>query len=130
MFKDFIDFVRGIYGKKKVIPLHEPKFIGNEKKYLNKCIDTTYVSSVGKFVDKFEKKIAKYTGVKYAVATSNGTSALHISLILAGVEQDDEVITQPLNFVASCNAISYCKAGKVKKCIISRIINEGHQIKN
>lgn len=110
MFNDFIRFVRKIYGTKKYIPLHEPKFIGNEKKYLNQCIDTTFVSSVGKFVDKLEKKIAKYTGAKYAIATTNGTSALHISLILAGVEQDDEVITQPLNFVASCNAISYCKA--------------------
>ena len=110
MFNEFIDFVRKIYGTKKVIPLHEPKFIGNEKKYLNQCIDTTFVSSVGKFVDKFEKKIAKYTGAKYAIATTNGTSALHISLILAGVGQNDEVITQPLNFVASCNAISYCKA--------------------
>jgi perosamine synthetase len=109
MFNDFIDFVREIYGTKKPIPLHEPKFIGNEKKYLNQCIDTTFVSSVGKFVDKFEKKIAKYTGAKYAIATTNGTSALHVSLILAGVEQDDEVITQPLNFVASCNAISYCR---------------------
>ena len=86
------------------------KFIGNEKKYLNKCVDTTFVSSVGKFVDKFEKKISKYTGAKYAIATTNGTSALHISLILARVEQGDEVITQPLNFIASCNAISYCKA--------------------
>jgi perosamine synthetase len=110
MFNDFIDFVREIYGTKKLIPLHEPKFIGNEKKYLNQCIDTTFVSSVGKFVDKFEKKIAKYTGAKYAIATTNGTSALHVSLMLAGVEQDDEVITQPLNFVASCNAISYCRA--------------------
>ena len=110
MFDDFIDFVREIYGAKKLIPLHEPKFIGNEKKYLNQCIDTTFVSSVGKFVDKFEKKIAKYTGAKYAIATTNGTSALHVSLMLAGVEQDDEVITQPLNFVASCNAISYCRA--------------------
>jgi perosamine synthetase len=110
MFNDFIDFVRKIYGTKEFIPLHEPKFIGNEKKYLNQCIDTTFVSSVGKFVDKFEKKIAKYTGAKYAIATTNGTSALHISLILAGVEQGDEVITQPLNFIASCNAISYCKA--------------------
>ncbi len=110
MFSEFINFIRDIYGTKKNIPLHEPKFIGNEKKYLNQCIDTSFVSSVGKFVDKFEKKIAKYTGAKYAVATTNGTSALHISLILAGVEQDDEVITQPLNFVASCNAISYCKA--------------------
>lgn len=110
MFKDFIDFVREIYGTKKPIPLHEPKFIGNEKKYLNECIDTTFVSSLGKFVDKFEKKISKYTSAKYAIATTNGTSALHISLILAGVEQGDEVITQPLNFIASCNAISYCKA--------------------
>jgi len=110
MFNEFINFTRGIYGTKKNIPLHEPKFFGNEKKYLNQCIDTTFVSSVGKFIDKFEKKIVKYTGAKYAVATTNGTSALHISLILAGVEQNDEVITQPLNFVASCNAISYCNA--------------------
>jgi len=110
MFNEFINFVRDIYGTKKNIPLHEPKFIGNEKKYLNQCIDTTFVSSFGKFVNKFEKKIAKYTGAKYAVATTNGTSALHISLILAGVEQGDEVITQPLNFIATCNAISYCKA--------------------
>src|SRR6056300_771890 len=110
MFDEFINYVRNIYRTKKNIPLHEPKFIGNEKKYLNQCIDTTFVSSVGKFVDKFEKKIAEYTGAKYAVATTNGTSALHISLILAGVRQDDEVITQPLNFVASCNAISYCRA--------------------
>jgi len=110
MFNDFINFVRKINGTKKVIPLHEPKFIGNEKKYLNQCIDTTFVSSVGKFVNEFEEKIAKYTGAKYAIATTNGTSALHISLILAGVGQSDEVITQPLNFVASCNAISYCNA--------------------
>jgi perosamine synthetase len=110
MFNDFIHFVRKMYGTTKIVPLHEPKFIGNEKKYLSQCIDTTFVSSVGKFVDKFEKKIAKYTGAKYAIATTNGTSALHISLILAGVGQDDEVITQPLNFIASCNAISYCNA--------------------
>ena len=110
MFNEFIDFVKEVYGTKKNIPLHEPKFIGNEKKYLNQCIDTTFVSSVGKFVDQFEEKIAKYTGAKYAIATTNGTSAIHISLILAGVEEDNEVITQPLNFVASCNAISYCNA--------------------
>jgi len=93
--------------------LHEPRFLGNEKKYLNECIDSTFVSSVGKFVDEFENKIASYTGAKYAVATSNGTSALHISLILANVERDDEVITQPLTFVATCNAISYCNASPV-----------------
>jgi len=110
MFDEFVNFVRDIYGTKKNITLHEPKFIGNEKKYLNQCIDSTFVSSVGKFVGKFEKKIAKYTGAKYAVATTNGTSALHISLILAGVGQNDEVITQPLNFIASCNAINYCNA--------------------
>ena len=113
MFKEFIDFVREIYGTKKDILLHEPKFIGNEKKYLDHCIDTTFVSSVGKFVDNFEKKIAKYTGAKYAIATTNGTSALHISLILAGVEKNNEVITQPLNFVACCNAISYCNADPI-----------------
>ena len=110
MFNEFIDFVREIYVTKKNIPLHKPKFFGNEKKYLNQCIDTAFVSSVGKFVNKFEKKIAKYTGAKYAIATSSGTSAIHVSLILAGVEPNHEVITQPLNFVASCNAISYCNA--------------------
>ena len=110
MFNEFIQFVRGVYRTKKNIPLHVPKFIGNEKKYLRECIDSTFVSSVGKFVDQFEKKIAKYTGARYAIATTNGTSALHVSLILAGVEKNNEVITQPLNFVASCNAISYCNA--------------------
>jgi len=110
MFKNVINFIQETYQTKNYIPLHEPQFVGNEKKYLNECIDSTFVSSVGKFVDELEEKIAKYTGLKYAVATSNGTSALHISLILGGVEQDDEVITQSLNFVASCNAISYCNA--------------------
>ena len=105
-----IKFIRSIYNKDKFIPLHEPKFVGNEKKYLNECIDSTFVSSVGKFVDEFEEKIAKYTGAKYAIATTNGTSAIHISLILSGVKQEDEVITQPVNFVACCNAISYCNA--------------------
>lgn len=105
-----IDFIKSLYNKNKFIPLHEPRFIGNEKKYLNECIDSTFVSSVGKFVDEFEEKIIKYTGVKYAVATGSGTSALHISLILAEVDKDSEVITQPLTFVATCNAISYCKA--------------------
>jgi perosamine synthetase len=110
MFEDVINFIQKTYKTKGVIPLHEPRFIGNEKKYLDECIDSTFVSSVGKFVDEFEEKIADYTGAKYAVATSNGTSALHISLLLAGVDQNDEVITQPLTFVATCNAISYCCA--------------------
>jgi perosamine synthetase len=110
MFKNVIDFIQKTYQTKSFIPLSEPRFVGNEKKYLNECIDSTFISSVGKFVDEFEEKIANYTDAKYAIATSNGTSALHISLILANVERDDEVITQPLTFVATCNAISYCGA--------------------
>jgi len=105
-----IDFIKAIYNKKKFVPLHEPRFLGNEKKYLNECIDSTFVSSAGKFVEELEEKITKYTGAKYAVATVNGTLALHISLILAEVDKDSEVITQPLTFVATCNAISYCNA--------------------
>ena len=108
--KIVIDFIRSLYKTDGFIPLHEPRFQGNEKKYLNECIDSTFVSSVGKFVDEFEIEIANYTGAKYAVATSNGTSALHISLLIAGVEQGHEVITQPITFVASCNAINYCNA--------------------
>ena len=113
MFDDVVNFVRSIYGEEGNIPLHRPLFIGNEKHYLNECIDSTYVSSVGKFVDKFEEKIAKYTGANYAIATSNGTASLHISLLLAGVESNDEVITQPLTFVATCNAIDYCGAKSI-----------------
>jgi perosamine synthetase len=108
--KDLINFIKSIYKPNKQIKLHEPRFYGNEKKYINRCIDSTFVSSVGKFVDRFEKKIAKYTKTKYAVATSNGTSALHLAMLLANIKQDDEVITQSLNFVASCNAITYCGA--------------------
>jgi perosamine synthetase len=110
MFKDVINFIQETYKTKEFIPLHEPRFTGNEKKYLNECIDSTFVSSVGKFVDEFERKIENYTGSKYAIATVNGTSALHISLLLANVEKNDEVITQALSFVATCNAISYCGA--------------------
>ena len=113
MYKDVISFIQDLYQTKNLIPLHEPKFIGNEKKYLNECIDSAFVSSVGKFVDEFEEKIANYTGAKYAVATSNGTSALHIALLLANVTENDEVITQPLTFVATCNAISYCDANPI-----------------
>ncbi|MEK6658640.1 MAG: LegC family aminotransferase [Campylobacterota bacterium] len=111
--QNIVDFIQKTFTTRKFIPLHEPRFIGNEKKYLNECIDSTFVSSVGKFVDEFEKKIAEFTGAKYAVATTNGTSALHISLLLAGVERDDEVITQPLTFIATCNAISYTGASSV-----------------
>lgn len=105
-----VDFIKQTFKTQEFIPLHEPRFIGNEKKYLNDCIDSTFVSSVGKYVDTFEKEFAKTVGSKYAIATVNGTAALHISLILAGVKRDDEVITQPLTFIATCNAISYIGA--------------------
>lgn len=108
-----IDFIRDLYQTTEFIPLHEPKFIGNEKAYVIDCIDSTFVSSVGKYVDRFELKMAQYTGAKYAVATVNGTAALHMALKLAGVMQGDEVITQSLSFVATCNAISYCGAKPV-----------------
>lgn len=112
-YQPVIDFIRDLYQTAEFIPLHEPKFVGNEKAYVIDCIDSTFVSSVGKYVDQFEQEIAKYTGAKYAVATVNGTAALHIALKLAGVGPDDEVITQPLSFVATCNAISYCGARPV-----------------
>jgi len=110
MYSKFVNFVKETYGVDNFIPLHEPRFVGNEKKYLNECIDSTFVSSVGKFVDLFEENIAKYTGAKHAIACVNGTAALHIVLILSDVTQNDEVITQPLTFIATTNAISYTGA--------------------
>ena len=112
-YQFMIDFIRDLYQTKDFIPLHEPKFIGNEKAYLNDCVDSTFVSSVGKYVDHFEKLICEFTGAKYGVATVNGTAALHVALELVGVGHDDEVITQPLTFIATCNAISYCGAKPV-----------------
>ena len=90
--------------------LHEPTFSGNEWDYLKECLDSTFVSSVGKFVDRFESDLAQYTGAKYVVATVNGTAALHIALKLAGVMQDDEVLIPALTFVATANAVIYCNA--------------------
>ncbi len=108
-----VDFIQNIYNTKEFIPLHEPRFIGNEKKYLNDCIDSTFVSSVGKYVDMFEEQFAEKVGSKYAIATVNGTAALHIALLLSDVTADDEVITQPLTFVATCNAIEYIGAKSI-----------------
>ena len=108
-----VNFIKHIYNTQNFIPLHEPHFIGNEKKYINDCIDSTFVSSVGAYVDRFEKEFANYVGSRYAIATVNGTAALHVSLVLMGVEKDDEVITQPLTFIATCNAITYCGARAV-----------------
>lgn len=109
-----ISFIRETFKQPTgFIPLHGPVFNGNEKRYLEECIDTTFVSSVGKFVDQFEIDIAKYTGAKKAVSCVNGTNALHLALLLVGVEQNTEVITQPLTFIATSNAISYCNAHPV-----------------
>ena len=90
--------------------LHEPTFAGNEWLYLKECLDSTFISSVGKFVDRFEVELAAYTGAKHAIAVVNGTSALHIALKLAGVGSNDEVLVPALTFVATANAITYCSA--------------------
>ena len=113
MFKKITDFIHDLYGAQDFVPLAVPVFKGNEKKYLIECIDTTFVSSVGKFVDRFEEDTARYTGCKRAVVCVSGTNALHMSLMLAGVERDDEVITQALTFIATCNALSYIGAHPV-----------------
>lgn len=108
-----IAFLKELYGNQDFTPLSVPQFLGNEKKYLEECIDTTFVSSVGKFVDRFEEEMARYTGAKKAVVCVSGTNALHMSLILSGVEREDEVLTQALTFIATCNALSYIGAHPV-----------------
>ena len=113
MYKNVIGFIKNLYGNQEFTPLSVPKFIGNEKKYLNECIDSTFVSSVGKFVDRFEEDMAFYTGAKRAVVCVSGTNALHMALMLVGVDRDDEVLTQALTFIATCNAISYIGAHPV-----------------
>ena len=110
IFTEVINFIKSLYPDENPVPLHAPRFIGNEKKYVADAIDSTFVSSVGRYVDSFEEMICEITGAKYAIATVNGTCALHVALELAGVQQHDEVITQPLSFVATANAISYCGA--------------------
>lgn len=105
MLQNLINFIRKIYNSQDFIPLHVPNFLGNEKKYLNECIDTTFVSYVGAFVTKFEEMTRDFTGAGFAVATVSGTTALQIALQIAGVKSGDEVITQPLTFAATCNAI-------------------------
>ena len=92
------------------IALHEPQFTGNVWKYVKECLDTGWVSSVGKFVDQFEHELARFTGAKYAIATSNGTCALHICCLLAGIKPGCEVLVPTLTFVATINALSYCGA--------------------
>ena len=113
MYSDIVKFIHELYGTDDLVPLHVPVFLGNEKKYLNECIDSTFVSSVGKFVDRFEEMVAEYTGAKKAVVCVNGTNALHMAMMLVGVERNDEVITQALTFIATCNAINYIGAHPV-----------------
>ncbi|SFX25038.1 aminotransferase, LLPSF_NHT_00031 family [Marinospirillum alkaliphilum DSM 21637] len=108
-----IDFIRDYYKTSEVIPLHAPVFSGHEKDYVVDTLESTFVSSVGAYVDRFEQDVASYTGSPKAVAAVNGTAALHIALKLAGVASGDLVITQPLTFVATCNAIAYCGAEPV-----------------
>jgi perosamine synthetase len=113
-YQPIVNKIRELYNEPTAfIPLHAPVFIGNEKKYLNECIDSTFVSSVGKFVDRFEEMMAKYTGAKKTVVCVNGTNALQLALQLVGVKRDDEVLTQSLTFIATTNAISYCAAHPV-----------------
>ncbi len=113
MFNSLITFIRDTYRTKEFIALHAPVFAGNESRYVQETIESTFVSSVGAFVDRFERDIASYTGSVGAVATVNGTAALHIALKLAGVQCGELVITQALTFVATCNAINYCGAQPV-----------------
>ena len=111
---DFVQFVRETFNDKEgFIILHDPRFIGNERKYLLDAMDSNFVSSVGEYVNRFEKAIAEYTGSKHAVAAVNGTAALHVCLILSGVKANEEVITQPVSFIATCNAITYTGANPV-----------------
>ena len=113
MSTHLIQFVRNYFNTSEFIPLHAPVFPGREKEYVADTIESTFVSSVGAYVDRFEKDMAAYTSSSRAVATVNGTAALHVALRLAGVEAGDLVITQPLTFVATCNAIAYCNAEPV-----------------
>ncbi|MDH5716993.1 MAG: LegC family aminotransferase [Spirochaetia bacterium] len=110
VFSEIISFIKNIYKDKDIIPLHEPTFKGNEEKYVLDTIKSTFVSSVGEYVNLLEKKISAFTGMKGAVATVNGTQALYLALKISDVQPNDEVITQPLTFVATANAISYTGA--------------------
>lgn len=109
-FQGIVDFVKKSYPNKDFVALHEPVFIGNERKYVLDAIDSTFVSSVGAYVNSFEERMAEITGAKYAIAIVNGTNALHMALLLAGVERDHEVLSQALTFIATANAISYIGA--------------------
>ncbi len=109
--QDFLHGLKAVLGlPNPFVPLHEPEFMGNEWELVKDCLDSTFVSSVGKYVDRFEVMLAEYTGAKYAVAVVNGTAALHIALLLAGVRPGDEVLIPSLSFVATANAVAHCGA--------------------
>jgi|TARA_R110002020_G_scaffold63136_3_gene168422 perosamine synthetase len=110
MYSEVVSFIQKTFGTTDFLPLHEPRFVGNEKKYVADAIDSTFVSSVGAYVNRFEEDFSVATQQKYTVATVNGTAALHIAMLLVAVEKDTEVLTQALTFVATCNAISYIGA--------------------
>jgi len=120
MYKHIISFIQERFDTESFIPLHEPKFAGNEKHYLNECIDSTFVSYLGKFVTEFEDQIKEFTQAKHALAIVNGTMALHIALVADGVQENDEVLTQALTFVATTNAISY----QLAKCVFIDVDKE------
>ncbi|HNX27774.1 MAG TPA: DegT/DnrJ/EryC1/StrS family aminotransferase, partial [Phycisphaerae bacterium] len=109
-YDEILNFIRSLYTNETPVPLHAPRFVGNEKKYLAECIDTTFVSYVGKFVTDFEEHAKRITGAKYAIAMVNGTAALQMALLSAGVQPGDEVITQALTFVATAAAIKHAGA--------------------
>ena len=112
-FNSVTEYIKDLYGTREFIPLHVPKFRGKEKEYLTQCIDTTFVSSVGKFVDRFEEQMTQISKTKKAVAVVNGTAGIQVALRLVGVKSGDEVLTQALTFVATANAIIYNNAHPV-----------------
>lgn len=112
--ENIIDFIRSVFNQKTgFIPLHAPRFNGKEREYVLETIDSTFVSSVGSFVNKFEEQFAKAVGAKYCIAITNGTTALHLALVVAGIKAGEEVLTQPLTFIATANAISHAGASPV-----------------
>jgi perosamine synthetase len=124
LIRDFLAGLEAVLGSaERTIPLHVPEFRGAEWDNLKECLDSTFVSSVGKFVDQFEQELASYTGSRYAIAVVNGTAALHVALVLAGVRQGDEVLVPALSFVATANAVSH--AGAIPHFVDSQIENMG-----
>jgi perosamine synthetase len=112
-FSDLIRFIKSQFGNKEFVPLHEPSFLGNEKKYVLDCIESTYVSSVGTYVDRLELMMSSISSTEKSIAVVNGTSGLQIALKLVGVKDGDEVITQALTFIATINAIIYNGASPI-----------------